>query len=398
MANKTSTTPTAKLEYDSSKKQKPAMGDSPRANERGDRNNSSKAVWDRDENETEKENFKKGGANKSDRNNRAKVVSVSDASATEGEQEVFTVGLSKTTKSPTKVSLELTGETATVRKDFSRKIEASFDGGQTWKSVARDGKLEVGVGVKDFQVRTKTKTDNLVEGTETFKLTAKNSGGSASGTGTILDAVAAAPAPAPSPEPAPTPAPAPAPAPEPAPAPAGPSLSPEAKAITDKGASNIHVDTDLDGLNTTSIKQGIKFDIFSTGTPINVGWGNTEDGLLAIDNNGNGKIDNGTELFGGGVGEGFAKLATFDSNKDGVVDAKDTDFNKLLIWTDINQNGLNDPGELLTLKESNVASINLGYTNDFKTINNGNLYGETTTGKTPNGTSVEIVEVYYPIA
>jgi hypothetical protein len=303
--------------------------------------------------------------------NPLSVVSVSDASATEGNREVFTIGLSKTTKSPTKISLELTGETATLGKDFSRKIAASFDGGKTWKLVPSNGQLEVGVGVKDFLVRTQTKTDNLVEGSETFKLTASNRGGSASGTGTILDPLT--------------------------PTPGGLLLSPEAKAITDKGASAIHIDSDVDGLNTTSIKSGIKFDIFGNGIPINIGWGNSNDGLLAIDNNGNGKIDDGTELFGGGVGQGFAKLATFDTNKDGIVDAKDTDFNKLLIWTDRNQNGLNDLGELQALKDFGIVSLDLGYTNDFKTINHGNLYGETSTGGTVDGSKFSIVDVYYPI-
>jgi hypothetical protein len=175
-----------------------------------------------------------------------------------------------------------------------------------------------------------------------------------------------------------------------------PTLTPSAKAITDKGASFIHVDTDTDGLNTTNINKGIKFDVFGNGTSINTGWGNNNDGLLALDKNGNGKIDNGTELFGGAIGAGFAKLAALDTNKDGIIDAKDSDFPKLQIWTDLNQNGVTNPGELKSLTDSAVASLNLGYTNDFKTINNGNLFGETSTAKTTNGKSLSIVDVYYP--
>jgi hypothetical protein len=364
MSNKTFNMPTAKLQDDRVEKQ--SMGESPRATASG-------------------------------RNNPAKVVSVSDASATEGAKEVFTVGLSNTTKSPTTVSLKLAGETATVDKDFSRQLEASFDSGKTWKSVASNGRLQVGVGVKDFQVRTQTLADNLAEGTETFKLKARNRGGSASGTGKILDATApitpkppvAAPITPADPKP-PVAAPI---------TPAAPALSPEAKAITDKGASAIHIDIDGDGLNTTNIKNGVKFDILNNGTPINTGWGNADDGLLVFDRNGNGKIDNGSELFGGGVGQGFGKLAALDTNKDGILDAKDTDFGKLQVWNDRNQNGVTDPGELKSLKDVNIASLNLGYTNDFKTPNNGNLFGETSTAKTLNGEpAFSMVEVYYPIA
>jgi hypothetical protein len=382
MSNKTFNIPAAKLQYDRVKAQ--SMFELPRATESGRKNPTRVvSVSDAIETEGEKEVFTKGRANESSRNNPARVVSVSDASATEGEKEVFTVGLSNITKSPTTVSLKLAGETATVDKDFSRQLETSFDGGKTWKSVASNGQLEVGVGVKDFHVRTQTLADKLVEGTETFKLNASNRGGSASGTGKILDAtapVAAKPVAAPI-------------------TPAAPALSPEAKAITDKGASNIHIDIDGDGLNTTDIKNGVKFDILNNGTPIGTGWGNADDSLLVFDRNGNGKIDNGSELFGGGVGQGFAKLAALDTNKDGILDAKDTDFGKLQVWNDRNQNGVTDPGELKSLKDVNIASLNLGYTNDFKTPNNGNLFGETSTAKTLNGEpAFSMVEVYYPIA
>ena len=56
------------------------------------------------------------------------------------------------------------------------------------------------------------------------------------------------------------------------------------------------------------------------------------DAFLAIDRNGNGSIDDGTELFGdqNGAAHGFAELAKFDSNHDGVINAQDDDFDKLL--------------------------------------------------------------------
>jgi hypothetical protein len=116
-----------------------------------------------------------------------KVICVSDAKACEGDKEVFTVGLSVTTKAPTTIQLNLASGTAILGQDFSANLEASFDGGKTWTGVPANGQLTVGTGIKDFQVRTQALTDNLLEGIETFKLTAAGNGGSANGTGTILD-------------------------------------------------------------------------------------------------------------------------------------------------------------------------------------------------------------------
>ena len=59
------------------------------------------------------------------------------------------------------------------------------------------------------------------------------------------------------------------------------------------------------------------------------------------------------ELFGGnGVGQGFAKLAAFDSNGDGVVDAHDAHFADLKVWRDANGNQQTDAGELMSLSDS----------------------------------------------
>ncbi|MGA3188488.1 MAG: hypothetical protein ABSF22_15390 [Bryobacteraceae bacterium] len=98
-------------------------------------------------------------------------------------------------------------------------------------------------------------------------------------------------------------------------------------------------------------------------------------GFLALDRNGNGKIDNASELFSnlapqpatpGKVGNGFLALAVYDlpangGNGDGWIDAQDTIFSKLLVWVDLNHNGVSDPGELLTLKQAGIQAISLTY-------------------------------------
>lgn len=83
--------------------------------------------------------------------------------------------------------------------------------------------------------------------------------------------------------------------------------------------------------------------------------------FLAVDLDGNGKIDNKAELFGDQdtEGNGFEALAPFDSNKDGVIDAKDSKFKKLVLWQDKNGDGVTQPGELETLAKKGVTKISL---------------------------------------
>ena len=72
--------------------------------------------------------------------------------------------------------------------------------------------------------------------------------------------------------------------------------------------------------------------------------------------NGNGKIDNTSELFGTKTTDGFVILKTLDSNSDGVINNSDANFSNLRIWQDVNENGRTDPGELFTLAQKDVVS------------------------------------------
>lgn len=95
--------------------------------------------------------------------------------------------------------------------------------------------------------------------------------------------------------------------------------------------------------------------------------------FLAIDSNGDGKIDNKEELFGDQDledGNGFVALGVHDSNKDGMITAKDKKFGKLLLWNDANGNGVSDDGELEPLSKR-VTKISLKYKRGVKS------YGQT---------------------
>ena len=159
----------------------------------------------------------------------------------------------------------------------------------------------------------------------------------------------------------------------------------------------IVLDLNGNGVQTLSIDEGVEFDILNTGSKVKTGWVSGEDALLAIDNNGNGQIDDRSELFGGGIGEGFAKLAAFDSNDDTFVDAADEGFSELKVWQDANENGFTDANELVSLESAGVASLNTTYTNVFTTDAVGNIHGEHSSAILTSGKTIDMVDVYFQV-
>ena len=94
------------------------------------------------------------------------------------------------------------------------------------------------------------------------------------------------------------------------------------------------------------------------------GWVGADDGLLAIDLNGDGIINDVSELFGSATESGFVQLAAYDTNLDGVIDVNDAQFSDLRIWQDLNGNAVTDAGELKTLGDYSITSIDLTATDD----------------------------------
>ncbi|MDR2220676.1 MAG: putative Ig domain-containing protein [Methylobacillus sp.] len=166
--------------------------------------------------------------------------------------------------------------------------------------------------------------------------------------------------------------------------------------------SPIILDLDGDGVETTSVSNsGVHFDHANDGFAETSGWVGKEDGLLARDLNGNGTIDSGRELFGSETllangskaANGFEALKQLDGNGDGVIDANDTAFSELRIWQDANSNGQADQGELRTLNDASVKSINVAYTNSNAVDAQGNDHKQigsytTTSGQTRAATDV----------
>ncbi|NIA14739.1 MAG: hypothetical protein GWP08_11720 [Nitrospiraceae bacterium] len=140
-----------------------------------------------------------------------------------------------------------------------------------------------------------------------------------------------------------------------------------------KEADPVMFDLDGDGFELSNYRNGAKFDLLGNGSKVQTAFVTGGDAFLALDRNGNGIIDNGKELFGEqhGAANGFAELAKLDDNGDGVINAKDASFDKLVLFRD-NGNGKTDPGELLSLKDAGIAEIRLGYKNVSQTAAGGN--------------------------
>jgi hypothetical protein len=117
----------------------------------------------------------------------------------------------------------------------------------------------------------------------------------------------------------------------------------------------------------TSISNGVQFDLRDDGHRIRMGWTRlgTDNAFLALDRNGNGRIDSGAELFGNytrlASGEqatnGFEALAELDADSNGTVDASDAAWQRLLLWTDRNHDGMSTADELQPIAGSTVAGL-----------------------------------------
>lgn len=97
------------------------------------------------------------------------------------------------------------------------------------------------------------------------------------------------------------------------------------------------------------------FDLDSDGDAEQIAQLGAGAAYLVLDRNGNGKVDNGRELFGPASGDGFTELARLDADRDGWVDAADPRFVDLRLWSPDAQGG----GSLRTLADAGVVAVGL---------------------------------------
>lgn len=133
------------------------------------------------------------------------------------------------------------------------------------------------------------------------------------------------------------------------------------------------LDLGKNGIDLGPAGVGVYFDNNANGRAEHLQWVRPggDEGFLALDRNGNGVVDNGSELFGNGTPciidgrtapNGFVGLAQYDSrslggNDDGVISIADAIWNSLRIWVDANADGVSVPSEMQTLESHGLVSL-----------------------------------------
>ncbi|HEY6123493.1 MAG TPA: hypothetical protein VIV63_02490 [Steroidobacteraceae bacterium] len=139
------------------------------------------------------------------------------------------------------------------------------------------------------------------------------------------------------------------------------------------GCSPIVIDLDNKGIDLGKAGVGVYFDVNADGVRDHVQWvrHGGDEAFLAIDRSGNGRIDDGSELFGVGTPmilesrnapNGFVGLAQYDSrqlggNDDGDITAADAIWPQLRLWIDLNADGISTSDEMRTLQSAGLTSL-----------------------------------------
>ena len=132
----------------------------------------------------------------------------------------------------------------------------------------------------------------------------------------------------------------------------------------------INLDTDIGSVTD----QKFLFDLDSDGEEEEISFAGKGSGFLVFDRNGDGRIGDGSELFGTKSGDGFKDLAAFDEDGNGWIDENDSIYSKLKVWT--KDEAGND--YLINLKDADVGAIYLDNVDTQFSLKDGNnrLNGE----------------------
>ncbi|NCW78401.1 MAG: tandem-95 repeat protein [Oxalobacteraceae bacterium] len=129
------------------------------------------------------------------------------------------------------------------------------------------------------------------------------------------------------------------------------------------------IDLDNDGLEFIDLDHSpVRFVTDDSGQARRIAWVGADDGILAYDVDGDGRINRFDEIaFGSHIDPQTPDISDlqalqhveFDSNQDGVFDASDGKWQQFKLWRDLNRNGQSDAGELQTLQQAGLRQLYL---------------------------------------
>ncbi|RUM90053.1 MAG: hypothetical protein DSZ27_09930 [Thiomicrospira sp.] len=102
--------------------------------------------------------------------------------------------------------------------------------------------------------------------------------------------------------------------------------------------------------------QFFEFDIQGNGEQHHFAQLGAGSGFLVFDENQDGQVNDGSELFGAQSGQAFSDLAIFDADGNGWIDEADPIFQHLKLWTD-----QSNESHLVSLASKGVGAIYLGH-------------------------------------
>jgi hypothetical protein len=185
---------------------------------------------------------------------------------------------------------------------------------------------------------------------------------------------------------------------------AGPECVCAADTSTQSSSTPLVLSFDDQPVTFTTLASG-SFDLTRSGVCHASDWPTSVTPWLALDRNEDGVIDDGRELFGsatkleaGGFAKnGFEALRELDTDHDGVLDARDATFSKIVVWADRNLDRQSTPDELTSLESAGVMSIDLRDHRDMRCDARGNCEGERSrftfvapTGEARRGTVIDV--------
>lgn len=149
-------------------------------------------------------------------------------------------------------------------------------------------------------------------------------------------------------------------------------------------------DLNADGILTSGLAAGVKFDLDADGHTETISAPTDDNAMLAWDKNHNGKIDDGSELFGDqtGFANGFEALAAHDTNQDSQIDKQDDIFNQLsLLHWDARGN------QQVSALNQQMSSINLNYQNQRSVLTHQDEIAQTGSATNKTGNKIALYDL-----